>query len=56
VKTQLNEATTYNVQGTPSFLINGRFFEGVLSYDQLRTAVEEEIRGAAPKQAETAQR
>jgi protein-disulfide isomerase len=33
VKSQLIEANTYNIQGTPSFIINGRFFEGVLNYD-----------------------
>ena len=55
VKTQIAEAASYNVQGTPSFLINGRFFEGVLSYDQLRTAIEEELH-SGEKHAETAQR
>jgi protein-disulfide isomerase len=56
VKSQLTEATTYNIQGTPSFLINGRFFEGVLSYDQLRTAIEEELNASSARRAETAQR
>jgi len=56
VKSQLGEATSYNIQGTPSFLINGRFFEGVLSYDQLRTAIEEELSASSARRAETAQR
>jgi protein-disulfide isomerase len=56
VKSQLSEATTYNIQGTPSFLINGRFFEGVLTYDQLRTAIEEELSASSNHRAETAQR
>jgi protein-disulfide isomerase len=56
VKSQLTEAMTYNIQGTPSFLINGRFFEGVLTYDQLRTAIEEELSASSARRAETAQR
>jgi len=56
VKSQLTEATTYNIQGTPSFLINGRFFEGVLTYDQLRTTIEEELHASSAQRAETAQR
>jgi protein-disulfide isomerase len=31
------------VTGTPSFLINGRYFEGVLTYEQLRAVVEAEL-------------
>jgi protein-disulfide isomerase len=32
------------LQGTPSFFVNGRFFNGIMSYEQLRQAIEEELR------------
>lgn len=56
VKTQLKEAETYNIQGTPSFLINGRFFEGVLTYDQLHATIEEELKGSTARPVDTAKR
>jgi protein-disulfide isomerase len=49
VKTQLDEATKLGLQGTPSFFLNGRFFSGSMSYEQLRDLVEAEIKvGSAP--------
>lgn len=48
VKAQLTEAQSYKLQGTPSFFINGRFYEGVLTYDQLRKAADEELGKTAP--------
>jgi len=47
VKGHLQEAESYGVQGTPSFLINGRFIEGVMTYEQLHAAIDEELKGAA---------
>lgn len=46
VKGQLAEAQGLQLEGTPSFFINGRLFGGTLTYDQLRTVVDEELRGA----------
>ncbi len=43
VKSQLTEFEGLGLQGTPSFFINGRFFSGVMTYEQLRGVVEEEI-------------
>ncbi len=44
VKQQLAEAQGLQLEGTPSFFINGRLFGGSLSYDQLRAVVDEELR------------
>jgi len=43
VSAHLNEAQALGLQGTPSLFINGRFFSGLLSYEQMRDAVEEEL-------------
>jgi len=43
VKAQFAEGQALHIEGTPSFLINGRFFNGGMSYEQLRTVVEEEL-------------
>ena len=43
VKKQLEEGQSLGLQGTPSFLINGRFFSGNLSYQELRGIIEEEL-------------
>jgi protein-disulfide isomerase len=43
VKNHLAEAQTLGLEGTPSLFVNGRFFSGVLSYEQLRAIVEEEL-------------
>jgi protein-disulfide isomerase len=44
VKATLDEAQKLGLQGTPSFFLNGRFFSGNLSYDQMRQMMEEELR------------
>jgi protein-disulfide isomerase len=50
VKTQLAEAQTFQLQGTPSFFINGIFFSGSLTYEQFRAILDEELAAApAPK-------
>jgi protein-disulfide isomerase len=56
VQTQLKEAESYKIQGTPSFLINGRFFEGVLTYEQLHATIDEELKGSAARPVDTARR
>ncbi|MGD1096068.1 MAG: thioredoxin domain-containing protein [Bryobacteraceae bacterium] len=47
VKAQLAEGQALHIEGTPSFLINGRFFNGGMTYEQLRTVVEEELHRTA---------
>ena len=49
VKTQLAEAQTIGIQGTPSFFINGRFFSGAATYEKLRELVEEELNAMAER-------
>ena len=49
VKKQLEEGQNLGLQGTPSFLINGRFFSGNLSYQELRSIVEEELTASHAK-------
>lgn len=44
VKDNLNEATALQVEGTPSFLINGRFFNGGLTYDEMKKVIDEELK------------
>ena len=51
VKTQLAEGQSLGLQGTPSYLINGRFFSGNLSFQELRGIVEEELSASRPKAA-----
>jgi protein-disulfide isomerase len=46
VKTQLAEAQTIGIQGTPSFFINGRFFSGAATYEKLRELIEEELKAS----------
>lgn len=56
VKANLAEGQSLQLPGTPSFVINGRFFGGGLSYDALRAVVEEELAAAAARPKETARR
>lgn len=51
VKAELAEAQGLGLQGTPSFFVNGRFFSGGLSYEQLHAVIQEELNAAArPKE------
>ena len=43
VQAQLDEAQNFEVDGTPTFFINGRLFAGVLTYDQFRSIIKEEL-------------
>jgi protein-disulfide isomerase len=54
VRTHFNEGQGFALDGTPSFFINGRFFKGALTYDQLKAIVDEELGSSRNK--ETAQR
>jgi protein-disulfide isomerase len=56
VKAQLEEAQKLGIQGTPSFFLNGRFFSGVLTFENLRQAAEEELKRSTSRPRETAQR
>jgi protein-disulfide isomerase len=55
VKTTLDEAQKFGLQGTPSFFLNGRFLSGIMTYDQLRNVIEEELKISSARQ-ETAKR
>ena len=37
------EALKLGLQGTPSFFLNGRFFSGIMTYEELRRVVDEEL-------------
>jgi len=43
VKAHAEEAARLGLQGTPSFFLNGRFFSGVVTEEQLRQILEEEL-------------
>ena len=47
VKTQLAEAQTFQLQGTPSFFINGIFFSGSLTSEQFHTVIDDELAAAS---------
>jgi protein-disulfide isomerase len=49
VKSTLEEGQTLGVQGTPSYLINGRFFGGSLHYEELQKVINEELKAAAAR-------
>ena len=56
VKKGLAEGQNLGLQGTPSFLINGRFFSGNLSYDELHAIVEEELKATGSVGTQIGQR
>jgi protein-disulfide isomerase len=47
IKSSLAEAQGLGMQGTPSYLINGRFLSGMLTFEELRAIVDDELAGAA---------
>jgi len=53
VKANLDEATRLGLTGTPSFFLNGRFFSGVMPYEQMRQMVEEELQHSTAKPQQT---
>jgi protein-disulfide isomerase len=56
VKMHLAEAQALGLPGTPAFFINGRFINGAVSYETLRTVIEEELRASSARSQETAKR
>ncbi len=56
VANQLKEGQSLQLQGTPSFFVNGRFFSGSLTYEQLHAVLEEELSVAPKTQTETARK
>ena len=54
VKSFLGEAQSLQIQGTPSFVINGHFVAGGFSYAQLRSLVDEELAAATSAPAAAA--
>ena len=49
VKAQTAEGVSFQLQGTPSFFINGRFISGVLTYDEFHTILDQELGAATGK-------
>jgi protein-disulfide isomerase len=43
VKATLGEAQTLGLQGTPSFFVNGRYYSGIMPYEQIQQIVEGEL-------------
>jgi protein-disulfide isomerase len=56
IKENLKEGQKFQLQGTPSFFINGRFFNGGMTYEQLKQAIDEELRGLSAASLNTASR
>ena len=46
VKDEFNEAVAFGLQGTPTFLVNGRFVSGAMTYEKLRAVIAEELSAA----------
>jgi protein-disulfide isomerase len=55
VKGELDEAQKLGLQGTPSFFLNGRFLSGVMTYDQLRQIIDDELKTTSATAQQTAQ-
>ena len=51
VKTMAAEATALGVQGTPTFVINGRYLSGTPDYTQLKAIIDEELAMSAQQTA-----
>jgi protein-disulfide isomerase len=49
VQSSLAEANSLGLQGTPSLFVNGRLFSGLITYEQLRDVVSEELRSGAAR-------
>jgi protein-disulfide isomerase len=50
------EGQGFGLQGTPSFFINGRFVSGGMSYEQLKTVIDEELILSGKRGKETAKK
>ncbi len=51
VNEQASEAQSLALQGTPTFLVNGRMVNGTLSYEKLRSVISEELSATDRQQA-----
>jgi protein-disulfide isomerase len=47
VKSELEEASSLSIQGTPSFFVNGRFISGMMNFEQLSQVINEELAAAS---------
>jgi protein-disulfide isomerase len=56
IKGQAAEVIGFGLQGTPSFMINGRFFGNGSSYEELHRIIEEELGAPAAHPTDTAKR
>jgi protein-disulfide isomerase len=56
VKGQAAEVIGFGLQGTPAFLVNGRFFGSGSSYEELHRIIEEELGAPAAHSPDTAKR
>lgn len=57
VKETADEGQSLGIQGTPTFFINGRYYNGALTLDRMRAAVEEELgKTQTPGQPQVASR
>jgi protein-disulfide isomerase len=51
VNEQAAEAQALALQGTPTFLVNGRMISGALSYEKIRAVIAEELSATGGQQA-----
>jgi protein-disulfide isomerase len=56
VKAQASEAQNLQLQGTPSFFVNGQLFAGTFTYEQLRMIVDEALKTSSAPVTEAAKR
>jgi len=52
VKSDLDEAQSLGLTGTPSFFVNGHFFSGVVDYQALKDIVNQQLSLAKTVHAE----
>ncbi len=50
IREDIAEGVRAGVNGTPAFLVNGRFYSGSRPYDEIQKVIEEELQHAAAKQ------
>jgi protein-disulfide isomerase len=54
VRATIDEAQKLGLQGTPAFFINGRYVSGVLSFEQLKQLVDDELNRSSAQTASNA--
>jgi protein-disulfide isomerase len=50
IRADIAEGVRAGVNGTPAFLVNGRFYSGSRPYDEIQKVIEDELQRAAAKQ------